>query len=1325
MRKLSTSIKSIGMAMLVSWGLYPIQSVMAAESDPAGVSKTPAPGVWCTDFAAVKKYSEENDIPIVAFWGTTSCAFCDSMLKYGLKSEGFMKYQKERGFMLAYYHGGNKESDYKTWIKNSSGEWPYMAIYWKKGGVNVRFSGRTGKMIMANGRASAGSTASDVLAWTTKWIELAKPGRIGDSKRENDEQLIAAIESYLHSWSAKPAYSGGYFAVTNLPNSRLEAELGVTTNVNVEIFRTATEAVASNKLKINGASKTISWAANQLSQTYSVPLSDMELKAGNSVVLQLIADDNTVMSTSAINIVEPKANSVKNPYWLGEKSADSLGFGEWTMDYDVAKAKAKKEGGHTLVLVSGVLWCPFCKTLEEKILNDEKFGKWAKENKVSLVVLDNPKRSADDKKDKNGNLISVGVKANGNPPTLLRFAEAKGVSGAEYLSRKMIAAIDAEAVLQRNHDLCYQDGDLAAPESLRTGYPTFIMLDSNGNVVGRLLDGCNNATYSWGLSLDETLARLDELLLLSGTENDSKPSTTTLSLAVEEEVFGELQVNDNVKFYRLTNVPAGKVMFNATASKAVRLRVYERGSDMTLAKAKLLGEGENAVEVIFAGSTKKLISVSAFEDNLAEYGRNTAFEYTISSCVTLVPQLAKGEFTPISSQVGLSVEKGVTYKLDGFSADSLAKYFTGGSDGLYVAKETVTAAFDVAKPKISYQIWNPGTVSFTKASQRILESEGKGTITLIRTGGSGKAVVDVTAVSKPERVTFSGNMRFVWEDGETGDKTISFTIAADKVFQPDEDLVLTLTAAGDVAENAAVVGSVVKHTLTVTDTDDPVLEKSAYSIRLYEDFDAREVFPVYNIKENDSVSVEKIDGKLPSGVKLKYDEAAKSLVLSGRATKTGSFQYRFAVSEERAAGEVMGMETVFNIEVVNAAELPSSNANYNPYVGRALETDLPVYAELEGSALLAGVLSVSVSKSNRITAKFDGARSKSLSIKGYWQDMVDGIAVALLEKDNVTIGIELSRAGVLKVSEIKGLDTDFKAPLFSIKDGVKVVGQESKYGKYAGYYTVTLPLNADALSAAAETVATGTGYLTLKMNKSSFTKKGTVSYAGILADGTSVSGSAMLLCDLYRENEVDQALLPVFKQKSKGTLGAMLSVAAGAKDSYAVNPMVVLAESGTAAFWVKNGEIFKLDVYGGFYDSDMDLIGCCDEVYKTQKFKAAFDTQWFAASEQYGKISKLPVADLLVEGSGFAVENKNDLKYTLKLKKSTGIVSGKVPVLFADGTKKSLTYKGVLLPRWHDCGCSDMPVLERPFASGAAYYSDKVDGDSEKRGFAVDVVPVN
>ena len=120
-----------------------------------------------------------------------------------------------------------------------------------------------------------------------------------------------------------------------------------------------------------------------------------------------------------------------------------------------------------------MLWCPFCKTLEEKILNDEKFGKWAKENKVSLVVLDNPKRSADDKKDKNGNLISVGVKANGNPPTLLRFAEAKGVSGAEYLSRKMIATSDAEAVLQRNHNLCYQDGELAAPESLRMAAAAF------------------------------------------------------------------------------------------------------------------------------------------------------------------------------------------------------------------------------------------------------------------------------------------------------------------------------------------------------------------------------------------------------------------------------------------------------------------------------------------------------------------------------------------------------------------------------------------------------------------------------------------------------------------------------------------------------------------------------------------------------------------------------------------------------------------------------------------------------------------------------------
>ena len=557
MKTFNSRIKAMLMALSVSLGFMSVQTSFAGEADPVGVSKTPAPGVWCTDFAAVKKYSEDHDIPLIAFWGTTDCAFCDSMLKYGLKSESFMKYQKERGFMLAYYHGGNKESDYKSWVKNSSGEWPYMAIYWKKGGVNVRFSGRTGKMMMKSGRASAGSTAEDVIAWTTKWIELSVPGKIGSSKRENNEQLIAAIESYLHAWTAKPSYSGGYFAVTNLPNSRLEAELGITTNINIKIFRTAKDAIESNTLKIGGNSVNIAWAKDQLEQTYSYLLPASGLEAGTSIALQLIAPDKTVMSSSAINIVAPKANSVKNPYWIGQRTVNNLNFGEWTMDLDVAKAKAKAAEGRTLVLASGVLWCPYCKTLESDVLNSEEFATWAKANNVALVVLDNPKRSADDKKDKNGNLIEVGKKPDGNPPTLLRYAESKGISGAEYLSRKMIAEADAEVVLQRNHDLLYADGELAAPETLRTGYPTIIMLDSDGKVVGRMLDGCNGTEYKWGLSKAETLARLDELLLLGGGEENSKPSTTTLRVAVEESVSGELQVNDSVKFYRLTNVPLG------------------------------------------------------------------------------------------------------------------------------------------------------------------------------------------------------------------------------------------------------------------------------------------------------------------------------------------------------------------------------------------------------------------------------------------------------------------------------------------------------------------------------------------------------------------------------------------------------------------------------------------------------------------------------------------------------------------------------------------------------------------------------------------------
>jgi thiol-disulfide isomerase/thioredoxin len=398
-------------------------------------------------------------------------------------------------------------------------------------------------------------------------------------------------------------------------------------------------------LQIGSSKVSVTWAPNEEYKVYKYTLPS-GLKAGAVIQLKFFASDGkTLKSSSAITVVKEPANSVANPKWLGE----SFTFGEWTMDLDAALKKAKENGSFTLALSTGALWCPFCKSFEETVLNADRFKKWAVENKVNLVALDNPKRSADDRKDASGVLTAVGSKANGAPPTLLRYAEdGNGVSGAAYLSRKMIAVgtasdkTTAEGVLQRNHDLLYKGGALCAPEEWRTSYPLFILVKPDGTAAGRILPAYDYSQAKWGVSLEETLARLNELLKLAASdETASKPSTTKSVLSVEESVNGSLQVNANRVFYKLSNIPTGKVAFSSSDKNLV-LTVYETSS--TLSAAKKVASGTGLVTVNFTSETNKYLEVSYFNDSLKAYGKNTTREFTITSAVTLLPKEELGTF---------------------------------------------------------------------------------------------------------------------------------------------------------------------------------------------------------------------------------------------------------------------------------------------------------------------------------------------------------------------------------------------------------------------------------------------------------------------------------------------------------------------------------------------------------------------------------------------------------------------------------------------------------------------------------------------------------
>ena len=430
-------------------------------------------------------------------------------------------------------------------------------------------------------------------------------------------------------------------------HERLEVEEGYAAGriVCVPLERDDGLPAGCDMLSAAGVDYPVAWAAGETKKYVSVALPG-GIRAGGEVPLALHPESGGDSLTNRIAIVSPVANSLSNPWWVGERTAASLGWGEWTMDVDAATNKASKAGGaaFTLIYFSGVLWCPWCQGLESGVLGTAAFKAWCRRNQVSLAVLDNPRRSATDhvKGDRPYVVSSV---PDGAPPTLLRYESGRNnvigrmVSGASYLSRKGISPIAAEAKLQDNHTLGYRGGAFAAPEAWRTSYPTLILVRKDGMIAGRFNYYAPTTT---SFDHDENMARLDDLLrLASGSgEMDNYVSTTTRSLLCGGlSASCTFQINDKTEVFRLASLPAGTVEFRVsgkTADRPVQLsviRLADGGEQETLATgtdAVVCSFGADEAAPVFL----KLVAFAATE----KYGADTTFRLDVESAVVEAPE---------------------------------------------------------------------------------------------------------------------------------------------------------------------------------------------------------------------------------------------------------------------------------------------------------------------------------------------------------------------------------------------------------------------------------------------------------------------------------------------------------------------------------------------------------------------------------------------------------------------------------------------------------------------------------------------------------------
>lgn len=113
---------------------------------------------------------------------------------------------------------------------------------------------------------------------------------------------------------------------------------------------------------------------------------------------------------------------------LAASASFALG-GEWSHDWEAAKAQAKKENKPILINFTGTDWCGWCIRLEKEVFKKKEFKEYAKDNLV-LMEVDFPrkKKQSDELKAQNKKLDKE-FKVEGYPTIYLLDSDGKKISG--------------------------------------------------------------------------------------------------------------------------------------------------------------------------------------------------------------------------------------------------------------------------------------------------------------------------------------------------------------------------------------------------------------------------------------------------------------------------------------------------------------------------------------------------------------------------------------------------------------------------------------------------------------------------------------------------------------------------------------------------------------------------------------------------------------------------------------------------------------------------------------------------------------------------------
>lgn len=1201
---------------------------------------------WSEDFDDATNRAAQADVPAVLMYGINNCVHCEN-LEAALRLD--TDWARTRN--AVFYHVVAGEQRIMNFITDNLRvqATPVIRVYWR-GRRSEIFSGQD----LAH--ATHASLNPAVAADRIQLLAL-----LDDFKRK-----VTGIVPEIDRQNTHVAFPMGDSA--QYPGDRLEAVAGVTKSVTVPLVRTnAFDKTATSvvSFQYNGgvvSSQTVSWKVGERERfvTYAMPSG---FQAGKQVAVTLRESAGAApIATCHIWCVAASAygNSPKNPRWIGERTASALAWGEWTMDFDVARQKVSQASGSgTLVLVGGSLWCPDCYSTDEYLIDTPEFRQWASSNKVACVAIDvtNPKNESYPCLLKwNSMRVSDRYVTCNNGKAAdesLRYQ-----SGAGYLSRHGVSAERAGEIYERNQNLLCRstaEGGLCRPEDVegdgrvygfKTGIPCLILLRPDGTIAGRIYQFSNTSASS-AKDLAAHIQRLNELLgqvALAGEEDNDHQLTTPEAL------------------------PFGRKSVTASLSAVDGQDVFRIG-----------GGADDRIDLSLSGSAAATVTLTVTDDSGA------------------VP-VKVGEATGVLSQ-GVALSAKLT---------SAACHLTVGfpKDGSGYALEGPFAFTRTVSTVCSYTLGSNvyrsgGEVGFAASSASVVENCGTVKLAVVRRHGSkGEASVKVRLLEKSgegvdERIKWT-DQDVSWADGDSSVKYVNLTVTDDATVRHEMVLTFGLDNLTGGQPDLEVVGG--EMTLTVYDD-----EYNGTPVYCGVGVNEERSIPGYTPRAGDEIRLAVTEGELPPGVVL---AAVGGKVVATGCTNGSYGEYRAVCSVSvwrdgvRIVAEKQLDPFVFTVIAFDFASVIPSLAEARTY------GNLPVIR----SDLLAGLLTVSIPTDGMLSAKYVAeGRTVAYSSDG-WEsfDQTAGRLTARLRQttdSSRTMSVTLDAVGGRAWSEDPAFDVEFATDPWP----------NGSAAAWQGQYAVQMPqTNVQDLISVKR--LGGAAYMAMRMVSDDAIASGTMLYAGVLPNGRAVYGSSVLIAS------GTAAVMPFAASSDMVTAPYSLSgafwIAANAAVTYQTERWSVKA--AVVPTWSVPddcGHAGEFNVFGGYYDSK-EVTERFNEQFAGQLGNFAFQADTASLlSGLYGEgeaMSPVPVRMTADDAPELVAGAANPQGVTLSFSKDTGVISGSFEIPFADGVRRLVFYRGMALPGWQNCATCVIGVeaVERPWAVGSCSFADLLDSGS-------------